>query len=65
VPLEIFPEDAGLLLADGYGAEIFRQAPEHRLASATRRSMTLRFGRAAALRLQAFADPAAVGGSEF
>jgi hypothetical protein len=65
VPLEIFPEDAGLILADGYGAEIVRDASEHRLAGATRRSMLLRFGRSAALRLQALADPAAARGAEF
>ncbi|MBV8751573.1 MAG: MmcB family DNA repair protein [Hyphomicrobiales bacterium] len=52
VPLEIFPNDAGLIVADGFGAAIEREAPEHRLAPATRRSMTLRFARAAALRLE-------------
>src|ERR1700728_4470309 len=30
VPLDIFPDDAGLILADGYGAELVREAPEHR-----------------------------------
>jgi hypothetical protein len=57
VPLDIFPADAGLILADGYGAAIVREAPEHRLHPATRRSMMLGFARAAALRLQAFGDP--------
>jgi hypothetical protein len=57
VPLEIFPEDAGLILADGYGAAIIREAPEHRLHASTRRSMMLSFARTAALRLQALADP--------
>ncbi|HEX2217128.1 MAG TPA: MmcB family DNA repair protein [Xanthobacteraceae bacterium] len=65
VPLDIFPHDAGLILADGYGAEIVRGAPEHRLAGATRRSMLLRYGRLAALRLQALTDPAAPVGAEF
>ena len=64
VPLEIFPEDAGLILADGYGAEIVREAPEHRLAGATRRSMLLRFARTAGLRLQTLADPGAPFGAE-
>jgi hypothetical protein len=58
VPLEIFPADAGLILADSYGAEIIRPAPEHKLPAATRRSMLLRYGRLAAVRLQALADPA-------
>lgn len=57
VPAEIFPKDAGLIVADGFGAQIVYEAPEHRLAAATRRSMLLRFGQAAALRLQALADP--------
>jgi hypothetical protein len=57
VPAEIFPEDAGLIVGDAFGASILREAPEHRLKPATRRSMTLRFARAAALRLQTLADP--------
>jgi hypothetical protein len=58
VPLDIFPADAGLILADAYGAEIMREAPEHKLASATRKTMLLRFGQAAALRLHGLIDPA-------
>jgi hypothetical protein len=58
VPLDIFPEDAGLILADAYGAEIMRAAPEHRLAGASRKAMLLRFGQAAALRLHGLIDPA-------
>jgi hypothetical protein len=65
VPLEIFPEDAGLILADGYGAEIIREAPEHRLHAATRRSMLLAFARTAALRLQSLADPSGPYEREF
>ena len=53
VPLDIFPTDAGLILADGYGAELVREAPAHRLHAATRKSVTLSFARAAAGRLQA------------
>lgn len=65
VPLEIFPEDAGLILADGYGAALIREAPEHRLHAATRRSMMLCFARAAATRLQALADPSGPYEREF
>lgn len=57
VPLDIFPRDAGLILADGFGAELVREAPEHRLHAATRKSVMLTFARAAALRLQALSDP--------
>src|SRR5882672_3933635 len=58
VPCEIFPPDAGLIVADNYGAQIMCEAPEHRLAAATRKSMMLIFARAAALRLQSLVDPA-------
>src|SRR5215210_4171890 len=57
VPCDIFPKDTGLIVADAFGAEIVCEAPEHRLHAATRRTMTLAFGRAAALRLAALADP--------
>jgi hypothetical protein len=59
VPLAIFPEDAGLILADAYGAELVREAPEHRLAAATRKAMLLRFAQAAAHRLHGLIDPQA------
>jgi hypothetical protein len=57
VPIEIMPQDAGLILADAYGAEILRQAPEHRIAAATRRVVLLRFAHAAAHRLHRLSDP--------
>ncbi len=56
-PVDILPADTGLILADRFGAEIVRPAPEHRLAPARRKVMTLRFARAAALALQARGDP--------
>lgn len=57
VPLEIFPEDTGLIVSDGFGAEILRDAPEHKLAAATRKSVTHRFARHAANRLHDLSDP--------
>lgn len=51
VPLDIFPEDCGMILSDGYAAEIVREAPHHKLAPATRKALTLRFARASADRL--------------
>lgn len=56
-PVDILPEDTGLILADRFGGEIVRPAPEARLAPARRKSMTLRFARAAALTLQSVIDP--------
>lgn len=53
VPAEIFPRDCGFILSDGYGAEIMREAPEHRLPAATRKALMLRIARAGASRLLA------------
>lgn len=57
MPAEIMPPDAGLIIADAYGAEIMREAPEHRMASATRRAILMRFAHAAAHRLHSLSDP--------
>jgi len=57
-PRDILPADTGLILADRFGAEIVRPAPEHRLPAARRKVMTMRFARSAAFSLQAQADPA-------
>lgn len=57
VPPEIFPDDAGFILADAFGGEILREAPEHMLPAATRKVMTLRFAQIAARRIQALMDP--------
>jgi hypothetical protein len=65
VPCEIFPAEVGLIVADAFGASIVSEAPEQRIAAATRRSVTLRFAHAAALRLQAVADPQGPYNAEF
>jgi hypothetical protein len=56
-PIDILPEDAGLILADRYGGEVVREAHEARLAPSRRRAITLRFARVAAQRLHAALDP--------
>lgn len=61
VPEEIMPADAGLLVADAYGAGLLRDAPEHRLAAATRKAVLIRFGQVAAARLHALEDPELTG----
>jgi len=53
VPQEIFPEDCGFMLSDGYGAEILRDAPEHKLPAATRKALMLRLARTGASRITA------------
>ena len=57
LPCEVFPDETGLIIADAYGAHLERPAPEHRLPGATRKSMTVRFGIAAALRMNRLVDP--------
>lgn len=56
-PVDILPEDAGLILADRYGGEIVRGAPLTPLAGARRKAMMLRFARCAAFRLLVGLDP--------
>ncbi len=56
-PREALPEEAGLMVADGYGAVIVREAPMLRLNPARRRAQILRFAQTAALRLSRLTDP--------
>jgi hypothetical protein len=57
LPCEIFPQDTGLIVADGYGGHLHCEAPEHRLPAPTRKLMMLRFAMTAAQRLNRLADP--------
>jgi hypothetical protein len=57
LPAETMPEDAGLIVADRWGAEILREPEPRAMAPATRRAMLLRFGIAAADRLHRLVDP--------
>ena len=66
-PTELLPGDTGLIIADGFDAEIIRMGPETRLAAARRKKLTTKFARHAALRLRGFRDPgvaALTNGSE-
>ena len=56
-PQEIIPEDCGLMIADGYGAVVLREAPLLPLAPARRRALILRFAQTAAQRLNHVEDP--------
>lgn len=58
-PLELIPEECGLMLADGFGAAILREARTQRLDAARRRAVHLRFARLAGARLQRLLDPGA------
>ncbi len=56
-PTDLLPDGTGLLIADGYDAEILRMAPEAKLAPARRKSLVQKFARHAALRWHAARDP--------
>ena len=58
-PTDILPSETGLLIADGYDAEILRMAPEDKLAGARRKAIIQKFATHAARRLQMMRDPAA------
>jgi len=56
-PCAVLPADCGLLVADGYSAVQRRGAPRLSLHPSRRRAQTLRFARAAALRLAQLDEP--------
>jgi hypothetical protein len=56
-PCHVLPGEAGLILADRYGAQLMREPMEERLGAARRKAMMLCFAHAAALRLQLHLDP--------
>jgi hypothetical protein len=56
-PTELLPEGTGLILADAWDADLVRLGDEVRLAGARRKALTMKFARAAALRLQGLRDP--------
>jgi len=58
-PVDLLPEDTGLIVADAYDAEILRMAPEEKLAGARRKAILQKFATHAARRLHALRDPGA------
>ncbi|HEY7747814.1 MAG TPA: MmcB family DNA repair protein [Aestuariivirgaceae bacterium] len=57
MPAEVIPPQSGLIVADRWGAEILRDPQDHLMPAARRKAVTLRFARAAALRLHTICDP--------
>ena len=49
-PREILPEEPGLIVCDGFGGAVLREAPVVPLAGARRKALIIAFGRLAALR---------------
>jgi hypothetical protein len=52
-PRDYIPEEAGLIVADGFGGAILRESPTRPLVAARRKAVTLLFARLAAQRLSA------------
>jgi len=49
-PRELLPDEPGLIVADGFGGAVLRDAPLVPLVTARRKALTLAFGRLAASR---------------
>ncbi|WP_019955640.1 MmcB family DNA repair protein [Yoonia vestfoldensis] len=56
-PLDLLPDDTGLIMADSYDAEILRIGPDRPLPPARRKMVTRKFARHAAIRAQMARDP--------
>lgn len=56
-PIDILPENEGLIFADGYDGDIIRPAQTRKLAPARRKALTLKFARNSAERLRRLIDP--------
>lgn len=57
-PREAIPEDCGLIVADGFGAAVLREAPVLALSAGRRKAVTLRFALLGSERLRRLVDPA-------
>jgi hypothetical protein len=57
VEAALFPEEAGLIVADSHGGALLRDAPLHPLAAATRKALLAQVARLGAARLTWLADP--------
>ncbi len=50
-PKDLVPDEAGLIVADGFGGALLREAPRTPLPPGRRKAVTLKFARGAAMRL--------------
>lgn len=60
-PTDLLPPETGLIIADGFDAEVVRMPEATPLPGARRKAMMLRFARCAALRLHRARDPMIAG----
>ena len=56
-PREAIPEDCGLIVADGFGGAVLRDAPILPMSAARRKAVTLRFALLGSERLRRLLDP--------
>lgn len=56
-PVDILPDDCGILVADAYGAIVLRDAPAMKMAGVRRKALTLRLAMVAGARLHLAEDP--------
>jgi hypothetical protein len=54
---DLIPQEAGLIVADQWGAEIMREASTHPLHASRRRAVLIAFGQTGAQRLHGLWDP--------
>ncbi len=57
-PVDVLPDDAGLIVVAGRSADLIREAPEHKLPAARRTALLRRFAWLAGWRLAVQEDPA-------
>ena len=62
-PREAIPGDCGLIVADGFGGAVLREAPVLALSAARRKAVTLRFAVVGSERLRRLLDPASADGT--
>ncbi len=56
-PIELLPDDTGLMIADRWGAHVVREAVLEPLPAPRRKAMLIRFGMLAGDRLRMLVDP--------
>ena len=56
-PLEILPDECGIMIADAYNAAVIRESHPRKLNAARRRTQIVRFAKTAADRLHLWNDP--------
>ena len=56
-PLELLPEECGIMIADAYNAAVIRDVPVKKLNAARRRTQIVRYAKTAADRLHRLNDP--------